>query len=112
MRLIKSNVPSRLQPEPGMVRQVLAHSPQLMLVRHFFEAGWKGAAHSHPHHQLIYVVSGRIALRVDGAHFTLEPGDSIVIDGGIEHQASASEPSEVLDIFTPIREDYRPSASD
>jgi quercetin dioxygenase-like cupin family protein len=91
-----------------MTRQVLAHSPELMLVRHVLEAGWVGAAHSHPHHQLIYVLTGRIGLTVGAEHFTLAPGDSIVIDGGVEHQASALETSEVLDVFTPSREDYKP----
>ena len=104
----KSNDPPRLHPEPGMVRQVLAHSPQLMLVRHVLEAGWVGAAHSHPHHQLLYVVRGRIRVTVPEAEFTLEPGDSMVVDGGVQHQASAFIDSEVLDVFTPIRDDYKP----
>jgi len=30
-----------------------------------------------------------------------------VVDGAVEHQASALEESEVLDVFTPVREDYR-----
>ena len=105
---IKSNDPPQLHPEPGMVRQVLAHSPHLMLVRHYFEPGWVGAAHSHPHHQLIYVVSGHIRLTLPDGEFDLESGDSIVIDGGVQHQASALVASEVLDVFTPIREDYKP----
>jgi hypothetical protein len=29
-----------------------------------------------------------------------------VVPGGREHQASALEESEVLDVFTPYREDY------
>ena len=45
-------------PEPGMLRQVLAYNPHLMLVRHTFEKGWKGARHSHPHHQMVYVDAG------------------------------------------------------
>jgi quercetin dioxygenase-like cupin family protein len=94
-------------PEPGMKRQILAHSDQLMLVRHFFEEGWVGARHSHPHHQLVYVVSGSIRVDVDGRVFDVRPGDSFVVDGGVEHQASALEASEVLDVFTPVREDYR-----
>jgi quercetin dioxygenase-like cupin family protein len=76
-------------PEPGMLRQVLAYNPHLMLVRHTFEKGWKGARHSHPHHQMVYVVR-----------------DSIVVDGGVEHEAAALEAAEVLDIFTPYRQDY------
>ena len=31
----------------------------------------------------------------------------VIVDGNVEHQASALEPSEVLDVFTPTREDYR-----
>jgi quercetin dioxygenase-like cupin family protein len=93
-------------PEPGMLRQVLAYNPQLMLVRHTFEKGWKGARHSHPHHQIVYVVRGQILFEAQGKRWEMHTGDSIVVDGGIEHQASAFEASEVLDIFTPYRQEY------
>lgn len=93
-------------PEPGMVRQVLAYNPHLMLVRHNFQKGWKGARHSHPHHQLVYVVKGHILFAAEGKNWELRAGDSIVVDGGVEHEASAFEASEVLDVFTPYRQDY------
>jgi quercetin dioxygenase-like cupin family protein len=93
-------------PEPGMVRQVLAYSPELMLVRHNFIKGWVGARHSHPHHQMVYVVSGHIVFEAEGKSWNMRAGDSIVVDGSLDHQASALEDSEVLDIFTPFREDY------
>ena len=108
MPLVKTDATPLLHPEPGMVRQVLAHTPQLMLVRHTFEQGWVGAAHSHPHHQLVYVVSGSIKVVMQGKEFIANTGDSFIVDGGIEHQASALEPSVVLDVFTPTREDYKP----
>ncbi len=94
-------------PEEGMRRQVLAHNNQLMLVRHYFEKGWVGTRHSHPHTQLVYVVSGAIRAEMDGRVIEARAGDSFVVDGGVEHQASAIEVSEVLDVFTPAREDYR-----
>jgi quercetin dioxygenase-like cupin family protein len=78
-------------PEPGLRRQVMSYSPGLMLVRHTMVKGWAGARHSHPHEQMVYIVRGRIRFE--------HPG-------GVEHQASALEDSEVLDIFTPMREDY------
>jgi quercetin dioxygenase-like cupin family protein len=95
-----------LSPETGMKRQVLAYSQQLMLVRHHFVQGWVGARHSHPHHQLIYVVRGRIRFDGGGKTVELRSGDSLVVDGNVEHQATALEDSEVLDVFTPYREDY------
>lgn len=93
-------------PEPGMRRQVLAYSPQLMLVRHRFEKGWSGARHSHPHHQLVYVMRGHIRFEAEGRTWDLRAGDSVVVDGGVEHKASALEDSEALDVFSPYREEY------
>jgi quercetin dioxygenase-like cupin family protein len=93
-------------PEPGLRRQVMSYSPNLMLVRHKMEPGWLGAAHSHPQEQLLYVVSGTIQLTVGNVVHTLNAGDSFVVAGGVPHQASADRPSEVLDIFTPYRPDY------
>ncbi len=107
MSSVRTEDAKSFTPEPGMKRQVLAYNDQLMLVRHYFEQGWVGARHSHPHHQLIYVVRGAIRLEMEGKAFDVHAGDSVVIDGDVEHQASALEPSEVLDVFTPAREDYR-----
>lgn len=97
---------TRLTPEPGVQRQVLAYSPQLMLVRHQFQKGWSGARHSHPHHQLVYVTRGHIRFEADGNTWDLRAGDSVVVDGGVEHKASAMEDSEALDVFTPRREEF------
>jgi quercetin dioxygenase-like cupin family protein len=107
MTLVKNQDPATFTPEPGMRRQVLANTDQLMLVRHYFDQGWVGARHSHPHHQLVYVISGAIRVDVAGKVFDAHAGDSFIVDGNVEHQASALEPSEVLDVFTPTREDYR-----
>jgi quercetin dioxygenase-like cupin family protein len=38
--------------------------------------------------------------------FEAKTGDSFIVAGGVEHQAWALEDSEVLDFFTPYREDY------
>jgi quercetin dioxygenase-like cupin family protein len=107
MTLVRTQDPKTFTPEPGMRRQVLANTDQLMLIRHYFDQGWVGARHSHPHHQLVYVISGAIRVDIDGKVFDAHAGDSFIVDGNVEHQASALEPSEVLDVFTPTREDYR-----
>ena len=69
-------------PEQGMVRQVLAYNPHLMLVRHQFAKGWIGARHSHPHHQLVYVTRGHIRFEAQGKTWELRAGDSVAVDGG------------------------------
>jgi quercetin dioxygenase-like cupin family protein len=106
LKLIKSDAPPATHPEPGMTRQLLAWSNELMLIRHRFEKGWVGAAHSHPHHQLVYVLSGTIRIIADGKEAIAHTGDSFIVNGNVEHQAFALEDAEVLDIFTPYLEDY------
>lgn len=103
---VEGSQPPFSVPEPGMRRQVLAYNSQLMIVRNYFEKGWSGARHAHPHQQSVYVVKGHILFQADGKQWDLKAGDSLVVDGNVQHQASAFEESEVLDIFTPYREDY------
>ncbi len=92
--------------EPGLMRRILAHNPRLMLVEHRMAPGWVGARHSHPHDQLVYVISGLIEVSAGEQRFSVRAGDSFVVKGGVEHQASAPEAAVVLDVFTPTRDDY------
>jgi quercetin dioxygenase-like cupin family protein len=93
-------------PEPGLTRLVGAYNEKLFLAEHRMEAGWEGTAHSHPHDQMAYIISGHLRVRAGEKTFEVRQGDSFVIKGGIEHQAWAIEPSIVIDVFTPYREDY------
>ena len=93
-------------PEDGLTRQVLAFNPGMMLVRHYMQPGWHCAHHSHPHEQMVYVVRGHIHFICGTQSFDAVAGDSFIVPGGIEHQASALAESEVLDFFVPFREDY------
>jgi quercetin dioxygenase-like cupin family protein len=93
-------------PEPGLTRLIGAYNEKLFLAEHRMEKGWIGARHSHPHDQVVYVVSGRLRVTCGDLPFEVAAGDSFVVRGGIEHQAAALEPSVVIDVFTPIRDDY------
>jgi quercetin dioxygenase-like cupin family protein len=93
-------------PEPGLVRRIGAFNDKLLLAEHRMEKGWIGARHSHPHEQVVYVVSGHLSVTIGGDTFDARAGDSFVVRGGIEHQASALADSLVIDIFTPCRKDY------
>ena len=97
-------------PEPGLRRQVMSFTPSMMLVRHKMTKGWVGAKHQHPHEQMVYVVSGRIVLESPTGKVEAATGDSFIVPGNTDHQAWALEDSEVLDVFTPYREDYAPKA--
>jgi quercetin dioxygenase-like cupin family protein len=104
-----TNATTVSSPEPGMQRQVLAYNQKVMLVRHHFLKGWKGTSHRHAHEQAVYVVSGRIQFDGGDERIELRTGDSVIVEGNVEHQATALEDSEVLDVFAPYREDYAQS---
>ena len=106
IEVIASNQEEMTTPEPGLRRQVMSYSPAMMMVRHTMTKGWVGTRHSHPHEQMVYIVSGRIRFEYPAGTIEVGPGDCFLVPGGVEHQASALADCEVLDIFTPMREDY------
>ena len=90
----------------GAQRRIMAYDDQLMLVEVELEKGGVVALHTHPHHQVDYLVSGRVEFELAGEKRVLEPGDSVMIPPGAEHGAVALEESILLDIFSPMREDF------
>jgi len=64
--------------------------------------------HSHPHEQMGIMISGRAEFTVGGITRTLGPGDIWRIPGGTVHKVVGLDgPAVALDVFHPIREDYR-----
>ena len=76
-------------------------------------AWWRideGAAvpeHDHPHEQVVNVLEGELSLTGAGEEHILAAGDVVAIPGGVRHSARAIGPARVLDVFSPVREDYR-----
>ena len=64
--------------------------------------------HSHEHEQLGLVLRGTQVLVVEGVEHALGPMEGYVLPGGVEHSAHCGpEGATVLDVFRPVREDYR-----
>src|SRR5262249_41250284 len=64
--------------------------------------------HSHPHEQVGMVVEGRAIFFIGDEQKTLGPGDFYCIPGNTTHRVVAlDKPVKALDIFNPIREEYR-----
>jgi len=98
-----------LQAEPVnalLERRIMAYDEQLMLVEVHLQKGGVGALHTHPHHQVDYLVRGSVLFELEGKRYTMEAGDSVLIPPNAEHGATALEDSILLDIFSPMREDF------
>ena len=90
----------------GTERRILAYDGPLMAVEVSFEDGAEGAPHTHPHIQLSYVLSGSFRYSVEDESVILNPGDSVIVPGGLVHSTVCLKKGVLLDVFTPMREDF------
>jgi quercetin dioxygenase-like cupin family protein len=54
------------------------------------------------------MISGKMTFTIDGEDFETGPGDSWSIPGNAEHSVNVHEDSVVIEVFSPVREDYLP----
>ena len=81
---------------------------RLMLSVVEFQPGAVVEEHSHPHEQLGLMLEGEMEFIIDGQSHHVRPGQMWRIPGGVKHKAIAgTQPVRALDVFYPIREDYK-----
>lgn len=91
----------------GVRRKVLAYSPNIMNVELLFEAGAKGAMHTHPHEQIGYIIEGSLVYHEEGCEdVTLSTGDSYIVAPNVSHGIDCITDVKLMDMFTPMREDF------
>ena len=94
------------EPIPGHHGRFI-HSEHTTHVYWQIDAGARLPEHDHPHEQIVNMLEGRYELVVDGTAHVLEAGDVLVIPGGATHHGSAHTDCRILDVFSPVREEYR-----
>ncbi len=90
----------------GVVRRILAYCDGVMTVENTFETGGIGATHSHPHTQITYVLSGKFEFTIGDETKIVTAGDTLLKQDGVPHGCKCLEAGKLLDIFTPMREDF------
>ena len=100
-----SNIPIQHVAE-GIERQMVV-GENLMICRFRFAPFLVTPEHEHPHEQMSLVVSGRVRFFVEGDERMAAPGDVLHFLPRCWHGATMMDEEVVLiDIFTPIREDF------
>lgn len=97
---------------PGVERRLVALGQNMMAVRVRFVEGAVGDLHSHPHEQLTQVLSGRFRFQLGSRFVEVAQGDTLCIHTGLEHGTVALEAGELLDVFSPLREDLLQPGTD
>lgn len=60
----------------------------------------------HPHEQIVWMLKGRMDFRIGNERRAMTAGDVAVIPGDTEHEGFFPEDTEVVDVFSPPREDF------
>jgi quercetin dioxygenase-like cupin family protein len=64
--------------------------------------------HTHPHEQAGIWLKGRAVFTIGDEQKTVQPGDVYRIPGNVRHKVVVlDEPARALDVFCPVREEYR-----
>lgn len=91
----------------GTTRKILSYSKNLMAAELTFPKGATGARHSHPHEQIGYIISGSLIYQEEGQKDKiLQAGDTYYVAPNVIHGVEILEDTKLLDIFTPMREDF------
>lgn len=85
---------------------VLSIGKDSMVTKMLYKATDFVPFHKHPNEQSGYVISGQYKLTFGGNEFLLTEGDTYSIPANIEHSLEIIKAGEVVDVFTPIRQDY------
>ncbi len=71
------------------------------------KAGSDLPPHQHEHEQITYIIEGQLDMLIGGKPYTLTSGMYFVIPSNTPHGAKAITDCKVIDVFKPVREDYR-----
>ena len=92
--------------DKGMRRKIMAYDDKLMVVKVEFETGGIGTLHQHYHSQITHVESGVFEVEIGDEKKILKAGDAFYIPSNIMHGAVCLEAGVLIDVFSPMREDF------
>ena len=94
------------QVDTGVKRKIMAYDDKLMVVKVAFETGGIGSLHQHFHSQITHVESGVFEVEIDGEKKELKAGDAFYIPTNLIHGAVCKEAGVLIDVFSPMREEF------
>jgi quercetin dioxygenase-like cupin family protein len=76
------------------------------------DAGCVVPLHHHESEQFSYAVSGSLRFKIGGEELVLRAGELVEIPSNVPHEAWADEAFSGIDVFSPIRADWRDGTDD
>ncbi len=91
---------------PGFMGRMI-HSANMTFVYWEVRKGSLVPVHSHVHEQVVNMLEGEIELTVSDITQVLKPGAVLIIPSHAIHSGKALTDCKILDVFSPVRDDYR-----
>lgn len=93
---------------PGIFMKALTFGDNSLLCEFHLKRGSIVPLHQHSQEQTGYLVTGLMRFSGDDGDFNVEPGSSWCFKGGVAHAANILEDSVLIEVFSPVRQDYLP----
>lgn len=91
---------------PGFTGRFI-HSDYMTVAHWEIKKGSLLEAHSHPHEQITFILSGKILFKTAEGNATLETRQGAIFAPEETHEGVVLEDSIVIDLFNPVREDFK-----
>lgn len=91
---------------PGFKARFI-HSEEMTVSYWEIQKGSTLPEHHHVHEQISQVIEGKFELNIAGNSQVMVPGKIAVIPANVLHSGAALTDCKVMDIFSPVREDYK-----
>jgi quercetin dioxygenase-like cupin family protein len=98
-----------IQEEPlnPLISRRVIHTDRMTVCRIYLKKGAVVPMHSHENEQVTMLESGSLRFIFDGEEKIIHAGDVLPIPSHAPHRVEALEDSLAVDLFTPVREDWR-----
>lgn len=105
MHLNLTTIPSK-EIMPGYHGKMI-HTENMSIAFWEVEEGAEVPEHSHMNEQVMQVLEGTFEFTLEGDTKEYLPGDLVVIAPYKKHSGKALTPCKLMDVFSPVREEYK-----
>jgi quercetin dioxygenase-like cupin family protein len=108
MQPIKSIPPKKLMPG---ITGYYAHGEKMTFGLVELKAGSVVPLHQHLHEQTTYIIEGQLDMEIGGEACPMTAGMYHIIPSNTPHSAIARTDCRAIDVFGPVREEYKTQAA-
>ena len=106
MSFIDLNKINKKEIVPGFEGKFI-HTDNMTVVYWNIKAGSQLPEHSHHNEQITTILEGEFVLTSDNETRNVKPGDVAIFPSNMKHSGKAITDCYIMDVFYPVREDYK-----